>query len=406
MTKPQGASVLRLAEVAGERLGRLETTIGELDRVLGGGLVPGSLVLLGGDPGIGKSTLLLSALDGLARRGSVLYVSAEESASQTKLRADRMRVAHPGISLVCETDVDRVLGAAEEVKPQVLAVDSIQAMQLTELGTAPGSVTQVREVAARFLTYAKTNNVATVLVGHVTKEGTLAGPRLLEHLVDTVLYFEGDRGHAYRILRAHKNRFGSTNEIGVFEMGERGLREVTDPSSLFLAERPLGAPGSAVVAAVSGTRPLLYEIQALVSASPYGTGRRTSIGVDSNRLALLAAILEKKAGVDLVGCDLYLNVAGGASIDDPGADLAVIAALASSVRNRPLPDGTVVLGEVGLSGEVRAVVKPEVRLAEAHKLGFRTAVVPAANLPRVEGCGLSLRGVSDVQTALAALLDG
>jgi DNA repair protein RadA/Sms len=374
--------------------------------VLGGGLVPGSLVLLGGDPGIGKSTLLLSALDGLARLGQVLYVSAEESASQTKLRADRLQITAPQISLLCETDAERVLHAAEGLKPCVLAVDSIQAMQLPELGSAPGSVSQVREVAARLLDYAKATDVATVLVGHVTKEGTLAGPRLLEHLVDTVLYFEGDRGHAYRILRAHKNRFGSTNEIGVFEMVERGLREVTDPSSLFLAERPLGAPGSAVVSALSGTRPLLYEIQALVAPSPYGTGRRTSIGIDSNRLALLAAVLEKKAQVDLVGCDLYLNVAGGAAIDDPGADLAVVAALASSVRNRALDPRTVVLGEVGLAGEVRAVVKPEIRLAEAKKLGFRRAVLPSANLSRAEGSGMSLCGVADVQGALAALLEG
>jgi DNA repair protein RadA/Sms len=402
-----GAStVLRLTEVLFDRQERLSTGIGELDRVLGGGLVAGSLVLLAGDPGIGKSTLLLSALDGLARLGPVLYVSAEESASQTKLRADRLQVASPAIALLCETNAELVLQAAEEVQPRVLAVDSIQALRLPELGSAPGSVGQVREVAARLMAYAKAADVATILVGHVTKEGTIAGPRVLEHLVDTVLYFEGDRGHAYRILRAHKNRFGSTNEIGVFEMADRGLREVTDPSALFLSERPLGAPGSAVVSALSGTRPLLYEIQALASPSPYGTGRRTCIGIDGNRLALLAAVLEKKAQVDLVGCDLYLNVAGGATIDDPAADLAVVAALASSVRNRAIDSRTVVLGEVGLAGEVRAVVKPEVRLAEARKLGFRRSVLPAVNLPRAEGCGLELCGVTDVQGALSALLDG
>jgi DNA repair protein RadA/Sms len=336
----------------------------------------------------------------------VLYVSAEESASQTKLRADRLEVRSPSIALLCETNAEHVLRVAEEMRPKVLAVDSIQALFLPELGSAPGSVSQVREVAGRLLTYAKSAEVATVLVGHVTKEGTIAGPRVLEHLVDTVLYFEGDRGHAYRILRAHKNRFGSTNEIGVFEMGERGLREVTDPSALFLSERPLGTPGSAVVSALSGMRPLLYEIQALVSPSAYGTGRRTSIGIDGNRLALLAAVLEKKAQVDLLGCDLYVNVAGGTTIDDPAADLAVVAALASSVRNQALDSRTVVVGEVGLAGEVRGVVKPEVRLAEARKLGFKRSVLPAVNLPRAEGCGLELCGVTDVQGALATLLAG
>jgi DNA repair protein RadA/Sms len=402
-----GASpILRLTDVPFDRQLRLHSGIGELDRVLGGGLVAGAIVLLAGDPGIGKSTLLLSALNGLARHGPVLYVSAEESASQTKLRADRLQVTSPDIALLCETNAENVLHAVDDVKPCVLAVDSIQALHLPDLGSAPGSVSQVREVAARLIAHAKTKDVATVLVGHVTKEGTIAGPRVLEHLVDTVLYFEGDRGHAYRILRAHKNRFGSTNEIGVFEMADRGLREVTDPSALFLSERPLDAPGSAVVSALSGTRPLLYEIQALVAPSPYGTGRRTSIGVDGNRLALLAAVLEKKAQVDLVGCDLYVNVAGGATIDDPAADLGVVAALASSVRNRALDSRTVVLGEVGLAGEVRAVVKPEVRLAEARKLGFRRSVLPAVNLARAEGCGLELCGVNDVQGALAALLEG
>jgi DNA repair protein RadA/Sms len=400
------APVVRLADVPQDRHDRLGTGIGELDRVLGGGLVAGSLVLIGGDPGIGKSTLLLSALDGLARAGPVLYVSAEESASQTKMRADRLQVRSPDIALVCETNAEEVLRAAEEMRPAVLAVDSIQALYLADLGSAPGSISQVREVAGRLLAYAKAAEVATVLVGHVTKEGTIAGPRVLEHLVDTVLYFEGDRGHAYRILRAHKNRFGSTNEIGVFEMADRGLREVTDPSSLFLSERPLGTPGSAVVSALSGMRPLLYEIQALVSPSAYGTGRRTSIGIDGNRLALLAAVLEKKAQVDLVGCDLYLNVAGGTTIDDPAADLAVMASLASSVRNQALDSRTVVLGEVGLAGEVRGVVKPEIRLAEARKLGFKRAVLPAVNLVRAEGCGLELFGVSDVQGALATLLAG
>ena len=394
----------RLSTIQVDETPRTATGIAELDRVLGGGLVSGSLILLGGDPGIGKSTLLLMALEGLSRSGPVLYVSGEESAHQTKLRAERLGIAGDGVHLLCETDAERVLAASAELRPKVLAIDSIQTLHHPDIPSAPGSVIQVREVAGRLLRYAKDANVATILVGHVTKDGSIAGPRVLEHLVDTVLYFEGDRGHAYRILRAHKNRFGSTNEIGVFEMAGRGLLEVRDPSALFLAERHAGAPGSAVVAALSGTRPLLYEIQALVLGSAFGSPRRTSIGIDGNRVALLAAVLEKRAGVDLVGCDLFVNVAGGGEIDEPAADLAIVAALASSFRKQAIDAETLLLGEVGLSGEVRAISQPEVRLAEARKLGFKRAVLPRLSVERCRGVsGITLAPVGDLSEALASL---
>ncbi|MHB8420631.1 MAG: DNA repair protein RadA [Myxococcales bacterium] len=398
------AKPVALSEVSGESQLRAKTGIGELDRVLGGGLVPGSLVLLGGDPGIGKSTLLLAALDRLAAEGPVLYVSGEESARQTKLRADRLGVAGKQLQLLCETDAERVLKAARELRPRALAVDSIQTLYLPDVPSAPGSVAQVREVAGRLLHYAKTSEVPTFIVGHVTKDGAIAGPRVLEHLVDTVLYFEGDRGHAYRVLRAHKNRFGSTHEIGVFEMRGEGLAEVKDPSGLFLAERPAGVPGSAVTAALEGSRPVLYEIQALCAPAAYGTARRTSIGIDGNRVALLAAVLEKKAAVDMVGCDVFVNVAGGAEIDEPAADLAVVAALASSVRDRALDPHTVVMGEVGLAGEVRAVGQPEPRLREAARLGFKRALLPRANAERCKDVPIEKVPVADVASALAALL--
>jgi DNA repair protein RadA/Sms len=399
-----GAKPIPITDVSTETQLRARTGIGELDRVLGGGLVPGSLVLLGGDPGIGKSTLLLAALEGLAAAGPVLYVSGEESARQTKLRAERMGVGSKNLHLMCETNAEHILAAALELRPRALAVDSIQTLHLPDVPSAPGSVTQVREVTGRLLHYAKTQEVPTFLVGHVTKDGAIAGPRVLEHLVDTVLYFEGDRGHAYRVLRAHKNRFGSTNEIGVFEMQGAGLAEVPDPSGLFLAERPSGVPGSAVVPALEGSRPVLYEIQALCSPAAYGTARRTSIGIDGNRVALLAAVLEKKASIDMVGCDIFVNVAGGGAIQEPAADLAVVAALASSVRDRALDPHTVVLGEVGLAGEIRAVSQPELRLREAAKLGFRRAILPKANLARCKDVAIEQVPAQDVASALAALL--
>ncbi len=396
-----------LADVEASEEARARTGIGELDRVLGGGVVPGSLVLLGGDPGIGKSTLLLAALDRLAcatPERPVLYVSGEESARQVKLRADRLGVSAPNLHVLAETDAVKVLHAAGALAPAALAIDSIQTQYLPELASAPGTVSQIREVAARLMAFAKTTETPTFLVGHVTKDGAIAGPRVLEHMVDTVLYFEGGGAHPYRVLRAHKNRFGSASEIGVFEMKARGLGEVTNPSALFLAERPEDAAGSAVAAVQNGTRTLLVEVQALVSPAGYGTPRRTALGLDPNRVALLAAVLEKKVGMDILGCDLFVNVAGGLTLDDPAADLACVAALASSFRDRALEARTLVLGEVGLAGEVRAVVQPEARLAEASRLGFRRALVPGGNARHAEAPGgIEVVAVETVGEALERL---
>jgi DNA repair protein RadA/Sms len=399
------ARPLKLVEISSEREDRQETSIGELDRVLGGGVVPGSVTLLGGDPGIGKSTLLLSALDRLSSAGPALYATGEESLRQTRMRADRLGVASQGLHLLAETDLTRVLAAAEHLKPRALAIDSIQTLYVPELGSAPGALSQVREVAARLTAFAKRTETPTFLVGHVTKEGSMAGPRVLEHMVDTVLYFEGDRGHPFRVLRAHKNRFGSTNEIGVFEMKSSGLTEVLDPSSLFLSERPVGAAGSIVTASLSGTRPLLVEVQALVAPAGCGTARRTTMGVDQNRVALLAAVLEKKEGVSLVGCDLFVNVAGGIELCEPSADLAIVAALVSSLRDRPVDGQTLIFGEVGLTGEVRAVAQVEPRLTEAAKMGFKRAILPRASARRVEAAPLALVGADTLGEALAALFE-
>jgi DNA repair protein RadA/Sms len=399
-----GARPVPLHEVEASEESRIRTGIGELDRVLGGGVVPGSLVLLGGDPGIGKSTLILTALDRLARAVAprpVLYVSGEESARQVKLRADRLGALARNLHVLAETDATRVLHAAEALKPAALVIDSIQTQYLPELVSAPGTVTQIRESTARLMAFAKTTETPVFLIGHVTKDGAIAGPRVLEHMVDTVLYFEGGGAHPYRVLRAHKNRFGSASEIGVFEMKAGGLAEVPNPSALFLAERPLDAAGSAVAAVLNGTRTVLVEIQALVAPAGYGTPRRTALGVDGNRVALLAAVLEKKVGLELLSCDLFVNVAGGLEVDDPAADLAVVAALASSFRDRVIPARTLLLGEVGLAGEVRAVSQPEVRLAEAARLGFSRALVPAATARHAEPpAGLAVEGVETVAEAL------
>ena len=397
-------SPLPISQVPPQTEVRRSCGIGELDRVLGGGLVPGSLVLIGGDPGIGKSTLLLQAMQHLAGQGPVLYVSGEESAAQTRLRGERLGVNAPSLLVLAENSLEEILSHVDQLKPQAVVVDSIQTVWTQALESAPGSVSQVRESAGRLMLLAKGSGVPIFLVGHVTKDGALAGPRVLEHMVDTVLYFEGDRGHPYRILRAVKNRFGSTNEIGVFEMKAGGLAEVANPSELFLAERPLDVPGSVVTASLEGSRTLLVEIQALVTPSVYGTPRRTTIGVDSNRLALLVAVLEKKAGLHLGGQDIFLNVAGGARLSEPAADLAILLAVASSHLDRPVDPQTVVFGEVGLAGEVRAVTQPEPRLAEAEKLGFQNCLLPSAHQRRLPAASMRYQGVATVQEALQSLL--
>jgi len=402
---PAGALPVELKAIEGESGERFPTGISELDRVLGGGVVKGSLVLIGGDPGIGKSTLILQASQSLADlAGPVLYVSGEESAAQVKLRADRLGVRAAGLYFLAETSLENIEHQAEHLAPRVLVIDSIQTVYLADLESAPGSVSQVRECGARLMMLAKGKGIATFLVGHVTKEGALAGPRVLEHLVDSVLYFEGESHHAHRILRAVKNRFGSTNEIGIFEMTDRGLLEVKNPSSFFLAERPQGVTGSVIIPGVEGTRPLLLELQALVAPANFGSPRRTVLGADYNRVCLLLAVLEKRAGFPLQTQDVFINVAGGAKITEPAADLGLIIAAASSYTNQPVSPDAVVLGEVGLTGEVRAVSGFEVRLREAAALGFQTAIVPAKNLSDGVAAPLSCHGVATVEEAINLLL--
>ena len=398
-------SPVSINRVEGETEYRHTCGIAELDRVLGGGLVEGSLVLVGGDPGIGKSTLLLQAADHLARSvGSVLYVSGEESPQQIRMRGARMKVNAPELLILAETMLEKILTQVHRTKPGVLVVDSIQTVFTTALESAPGSVSQVREVAGRLMMLAKGSGIPVFIVGHVTKDGSIAGPRVLEHMVDTVLYFEGDAGHPFRILRAVKNRFGSTNEIGVFEMKEGGLSEVQNPSELFLAERPLGVSGSVVVATLEGSRPLLVELQALVTTSSFGVPRRTTIGVDHNRLALLVAVLEKKVGLSLAGQDIFLNVAGGVRLNEPAADLGMVVAVASSHLDKTVEPKTILLGEVGLAGEVRGITQPELRAREAAKLGFSRCIMPAGNIKQVKGIkGLELIGVKSVEETMEKL---
>jgi len=382
---------------------RRRTGIGELDRVLGGGMVAGCLVLLGGDPGIGKSTLLVQALAGLAANGGVLYATGEESVAQTAMRARRVGAAAAELTVVAETDVERILAHAQAHPPAVLAVDSIQTVYTPLLDSIPGSLAQVRECANRLMQFAKTTGTPTIIVGHVTKDGAIAGPKTLEHLVDVVLQLEGDGG-PYRILRAHKNRFGSTQEIGVFEMRGAGMAEVANPSAHLLAERPIGAPGSIVVASADGARPLLVEIQALVAPASAGFGRRTAAGVDGNRVSLLLAVLAQRANCDVLDRDVFVNVAGGLRLTEPAIDLGIACAIASSARGRALDAHTVVFGEVGLAGEIRAVPLCEQRLAEAARLGFKRAVLPAQNAARLEGAaGLQIVPVNRLVTALAEL---
>jgi DNA repair protein RadA/Sms len=385
---------------------RLGTGISEFDRVLGGGIVPGSLVLLGGEPGIGKSTLLLQAAAHFATHvGPVLYCSGEESEHQIKMRGERLGVGRAPLYLLAETCVERLIEEVERLKPALLIVDSIQTVFSLKLPSAPGSVGQVRQAATDFLFTAKGRTLPTILVGHVTKDGSLAGPRVLEHVVDTVLYFEGAQHHSHRVVRAVKNRFGAANELGVFEMTGSGLRPVPNPSQLFLAERPRGVPGSAVLCTIEGSRPILVEVQALVSASSFGNARRTASGLDQNRLSLLLAVLEKRAGLSLLSDDVFVNVAGGLAVDEPAADLAIVSAVASSLRNRPLPHDVVLFGEVGLAGEVRATSHAAMRLREAAQLGFTRCVVPESSLGGLDvPRGLDAVGVSSVAQALETLL--
>ena len=399
------AKPVPLSQVKKDIQQRQSCGISELDRVLGGGLVQGSVVLIGGNPGIGKSTLLLQASAHLSRAaGRVLYVSAEESAEQIKLRSGRMGIDSDELYLLPETNIERIITHINHLKPRAVVVDSIQTVYTAAVESAAGSVSQVRESAGRLMMLAKGSGVPIFLVGHVTKDGALAGPRVLEHLVDTVLYFEGDSGHAFRILRAVKNRFGSTNEIGVFEMKDSGLCEVANPSELFLSERPIGASGSVVVAALEGTRPLLVELQALVSSTSFGNPRRTTIGVDHNRLALLVAVLEKKVGMHLSGMDIFMNAAGGVRLNEPSADLGIVMAVASSHLDKPVDPYTFFLGEIGLSGEVRAISQPEIRIREAAKLGFKRCILPAGNLKQVKVKGVELTGVKRVEEALETSL--
>ncbi|MBZ5495818.1 MAG: DNA repair protein RadA [Acidobacteriia bacterium] len=400
------AKPIRLSEVSTSDAPRIITSNTEFDRVLGGGLVPGSLVLLGGEPGIGKSTLLLQIAQSLQKKGRrVLYVSGEESAQQIKMRAERLGSEDAGeIYLLAESCLETILAAVAEVCPTDVVVDSVQTTFSEALDSAPGSISQVRHVAAEFLALAKTENIPVFLIGHVTKDGSIAGPKALEHIADTVLYFEGERHHNHRIVRAVKNRFGAANEVGVFEMTGRGLMPVQNPSDLFLREREEAAPGSAVACAMEGTRPILVEIQALVLATQYGTARRTATGLDYNRISLLVAMLQKRMDIPVMGCDIYVNAAGGLQVDEPASDLALFAAILSSFRNRPLPPQTVLIGELGLSGEVRPVSQAHLRVREAAAMGFRRCILPAGNLPLhdpVEKVELTpLRTVLDLSDAI------
>ncbi len=398
----EGGIPTRLSEVSTQDKDRTSTGIAELDRVLGGGIVSGSLVLVGGDPGIGKSTLLLQMCYNLTKEGKkVIYISGEESLAQIKIRADRIGTDNGELLVLCETSLESIEDTLKSQKPEIVIIDSIQTMYREEIGSAPGSVSQVRETTSVLMQLAKGLDISIFIVGHVTKEGVVAGPRVLEHMVDTVLYFEGDRNASYRILRSVKNRFGSTNEIGVFEMQEEGLKEVANPSEYMLTGRPEDASGSVVVCLLEGTRPVLVEIQALVCDSNFGLPRRTAAGTDYNRVNLLMAVLEKRAGMHLSGSDAYVNVAGGIKVNEPGLDLGIVMAIASSFRNRPVDSKTIIFGEVGLAGEVRAVSQPQIRVNEAVKLGFTTCILPEVCLKKVrKDDKINLIGVSNVGEAI------
>jgi DNA repair protein RadA/Sms len=389
-------------DVASSDLVRTSTGLSEFDRVLGGGLVPGGVVLLGGEPGVGKSTLLLQSASALADSGRrVLYASGEESPAQLRLRGARLAVRSANLFVLAETDVDAIADAARRSRIDVLLVDSIQAVRCSELTSVPGSVGQVRESAARLVALAKSTGLPVVLVGHVTKDGAIAGPRTLEHVVDTVIQFEGDRHHAHRILRALKNRFGPADEIGVFAMGDTGLRGIANASEVFLAERAPGSPGSAVLAAIEGSRPLLVEVQALVGETAYGSPRRVALGVDAGRVAMILAVLARRAGIDVSGRDVFVNIAGGLETTEPAADLAVALAAASSFTGRPIAERTAIFGEIGLAGEIRSVARLDARVREASRLGFDTALVPSG-AASVSAVGMRLVVVRHVAEALDA----
>jgi DNA repair protein RadA/Sms len=390
-----------LAEVGAEEVARTPTGIAEFDRVLGGGLVSGGVVLIGGDPGIGKSTLLLQALAHLATHKKVLYVSGEESAQQIALRAKRLSLDARGMYLLAEIQLEKIQSVITQEKPDVVVIDSIQTMYSEHLTSAPGSVAQVRESAAQLTRMAKSTAVTMILVGHVTKDGTLAGPRVLEHIVDTVLYFEGDTHSSFRMIRAFKNRFGAVNELGVFAMTEKGLREVSNPSALFLSQHGAQVAGSCVMVTQEGTRPLLVEIQALLDEAHSPNPRRLSLGLEQNRLAMLLAVLHRHAGIACFDQDVFINAVGGVKITEPGADLPVLLAIVSSLRNRPLPEKLVVFGEVGLAGEIRPVQRGQERLREAAKLGFTLAIIPKANKPKQEIAGMEIIAVERVEDAVA-----
>ena len=399
-----GNRPVRLREIAGTEDARFSTGIGELDRVLGGGMVKGSLVLVAGAPGIGKSTLLLQACKSLCEDSCVLYVTGEESLSQIKMRADRLGIDGDNLLICAETQIDQILLSAIQMKPAVMIVDSIQTMLNTEIQSAPGSITQVRECTMQLLQFAKTNTVSVILVGHVNKDGGIAGPKVLEHMVDAVLYFEGDRQHEYRLLRAVKNRFGSVNELGVFEMRSEGMVPVANPSESLLSQRARGASGSVVFCTLQGSRPILCDLQALAAKSFYSVPKRTVGGMDSSRVALLLAVMEKRAGKKLFDQDVYINVAGGLALSDPAADLAVCIAVASSLMGFTLSGNLSVMGEVGLCGEVRPVSQAERRVAECVRLGFTEIVLPRQNLKRIKPIeGVTLTGVDTLMQALAVI---
>ncbi len=393
-----GESATPINDVAVTKDIRVATGLTELDRVLGGGVVPGSIILVGGDPGIGKTTLLLQALHGLEQRHPpVLYVTGEESAQQIKMRGDRLDVLSSSLYILTETSLEGLLKVAHTLRPTALVVDSVQTISTDQVASAPGTISQVQEVACQLMWYAKQTGVPVFLIGHVTKEGMIAGPRLLEHIVDTVLYFEGDRSHAYRILRAVKNRFGATNEIGVFEMNDGGLQEVANPSELFLAGRPATSTGSVVVSSLEGSRPILVELQALVTATGYAMPKRMANGIELNRVALLLAVVEKRLGLHLSGHDVYLNVVGGLRLEEPAIDVGIVAAIVSSFRDHALDGQTCCIGEVGLGGEIRPVSQVDLRIREAMKLGFQRCLVPQGNMTRrLSHPGIELHGVHEV----------